>query len=97
MVATEPFTSANKYSKVSFLEGDYMLGAPEFVMKDEYDSISEEIETYQKRATESSFWQREILQNKKRKTLTKLPIKISIKLLRLWVILCFQTLSGKMQ
>lgn len=49
VVATEPFTSANKYSKVSFLEGDYMLGAPEFVMKDEYDSISEEIETYQKK------------------------------------------------
>ncbi len=49
MVATEPFTSANKYSKVSFLEGDYMLGAPEFVMKDEYDSISDEIEAYQKK------------------------------------------------
>ena len=47
VLKTEPFTSANKYSKVSFVEGDYMLGAPEFIMKDKYDEISEEIEEYQ--------------------------------------------------
>lgn len=47
LLKTQPFTSANKYSKVSFVEEDYMLGAPEFIMKDRYDEISEEIEEYQ--------------------------------------------------
>lgn len=47
LLKTQPFTSANKYSKVSFVEGDYMLGAPEFIMKDRYDEISKEIEEYQ--------------------------------------------------
>lgn len=47
LLKTQPFTSANKYSKVSFVEGDYMLGAPEFIMNDRYDEISEEIEEYQ--------------------------------------------------
>ena len=47
LLKTQPFTSANKYSKVSFVEGDYMLGAPEFIMKDRYDEISEEIEEYE--------------------------------------------------
>ena len=47
LLKTQPFTSANKYSKVSFVEGDYMLGAPEFIMKDRYGDISEEIEEYQ--------------------------------------------------
>ena len=47
LLKTQPFTSANKYSKVSFVEGYYMLGAPEFIMKDRYDEISEEIEEYQ--------------------------------------------------
>ncbi len=47
LLKTQPFTSANKYSKVSFVEGDYMLGAPEFIMKGRYDEISEEIEEYQ--------------------------------------------------
>lgn len=47
LLKTQPFTSASKYSKVSFAEGDYMLGAPEFIMKDRYDEISEEIEEYQ--------------------------------------------------
>lgn len=47
LLKTQPFTSANKYSKVSFVEGDYILGAPEFIMKDKYDEISEEIEEYQ--------------------------------------------------
>lgn len=49
LLKTQPFTSANKYSKVSFVEGDYMLGAPEFIMKDNYDDISGEIEEYQKK------------------------------------------------
>lgn len=47
LLKTQPFTSANKYSKVSFVERDYMLGAPEFIMKDRYGDISEEIEEYQ--------------------------------------------------
>lgn len=49
LLKTQPFTSANKYSKVSFVEGDYMLGAPEFIMKDRYEDISEEIEEYQRK------------------------------------------------
>lgn len=47
LLKTQPFTSANKYSKVSFVEGYYMLGAPEFIMKDRYEEISGEIEEYQ--------------------------------------------------
>lgn len=47
LLKTQPFTSANKYSKVSFVEGDYMLGAPEFIMKAGYEEISGEIEEYQ--------------------------------------------------
>ena len=47
LLKTQPFTSANKYSKVSFVEGDYMLGAPEFIMKARYEEISGEIEEYQ--------------------------------------------------
>lgn len=47
LLKTQPFTSANKYSKMSFVEGDYMLGAPEFIMKDRYEEISGEIEEYQ--------------------------------------------------
>lgn len=49
VLSSQPFSSANKYSRVTFLEGDYMLGAPEFVMKDKYESIAPELEEYQKK------------------------------------------------
>lgn len=49
VLSVQPFSSANKYSRVTFLEGDYMLGAPEFVMKDKYDSVASELEEYQRK------------------------------------------------
>lgn len=44
-----PFTSTTKYSAVSFEEGNYVLGAPEFVMREDYDTILPEIGSYLKK------------------------------------------------
>lgn len=41
-----PFSSTTKYSGVSFLDGSFLLGAPEFVMREEYHLILPEISTY---------------------------------------------------
>lgn len=48
-LSTLPFSSSRKYSAVRFPEGDYVLGAPEFVMGEDYASISEEISPYLKK------------------------------------------------
>lgn len=42
----EAFSSANKYGSMTFPDGRYFLGAPEFIMKDSYDTIAEEITPY---------------------------------------------------
>ena len=42
----EPFSSAHKYGSMQFDDGIYILGAPEFVMKEAYDGIAEEITPY---------------------------------------------------
>lgn len=44
-----PFTSAAKYSGAVFGEDAYVLGAPEFVLREEYDDNKEEIQKYAKR------------------------------------------------
>ena len=42
-----PFSSDNKYSAVTFgEEGTYILGAPEFVLKNNYDRVAEEVNEY---------------------------------------------------
>lgn len=42
-----PFASSRKYSAVTFEnEGTFALGAPEFIMKDNYESIREDVEKY---------------------------------------------------
>jgi cation-transporting ATPase E len=41
-----PFTSTTKYSGVAFEEGIFILGAPEFVMREDYESIVPEIGSY---------------------------------------------------
>ncbi len=43
-----PFSSSRKYSAVTFSEGSYLLGAPEFVMGDSYSLILPEISPYLK-------------------------------------------------
>ena len=43
---TTGFSSAYKYSSVTFSTGSYVLGAPEFILRDLYDSYREEIEEY---------------------------------------------------
>ena len=41
-----PFSSTTKYSGISFSDGSFLLGAPEFVMRKEYHLILPEISTY---------------------------------------------------
>ena len=41
-----PFTSATKYSGVTYEEEVHVLGAPEFVLRDDFDKYKEEIEGY---------------------------------------------------
>ena len=48
-VCTIPFTSATKYSGVVFEEKSYVLGAPEFVLREDYETYRLEIQTYAKR------------------------------------------------
>lgn len=42
-VSKTGFSSATKYSSVTFEDGAYVLGAPEFVLKDKYGDYAEEI------------------------------------------------------
>ncbi|MCI1304936.1 MAG: cation-translocating P-type ATPase [Lachnospiraceae bacterium] len=42
--AVTGFSSANKYSSVTFRDGAYVLGAPEFVLRSEYAEYKDEIE-----------------------------------------------------
>src|SRR5699024_3185297 len=42
-VSMTGFSSATKYSSVTFEDGAYVLGAPEFVLKDRFDAYEEEI------------------------------------------------------
>lgn len=44
--SVSPFSSARKYSTVSFQDGNFILGAPEIVMGERYDSVSAEISPY---------------------------------------------------
>ena len=41
-----PFTSATKYSGVTYNDEVHVLGAPEFVLREDYDTYKEEIQTY---------------------------------------------------
>lgn len=43
-VSVTGFSSAWKYSSVAFADGSYVLGAPEFLLKDDYELYREEIE-----------------------------------------------------
>ncbi|MEZ3435262.1 MAG: cation-translocating P-type ATPase [Lachnospiraceae bacterium] len=44
-----PFTSAAKYSGVVFGDKSYVLGAPEFVLREDYDTFKEEIQKHARR------------------------------------------------
>ena len=41
-----PFSPAWKYSAVSFGERHYVLGAPELILRDEYDQVKNLVENY---------------------------------------------------
>lgn len=45
-VSTTSFSSAFKYSSVTFSDYVYVIGAPEFVLREDYDSYKEEIESH---------------------------------------------------
>ncbi len=44
-----PFSSAVKYSGVTFENGSYVLGAPEFVLREDFEAVRQELETYASR------------------------------------------------
>ncbi len=46
VVDVMPFSSSVKYGSVSFEDGIYLLGAPEFIMKNDFDKISAELTPY---------------------------------------------------
>ena len=48
-VSVTAFTSATKYSGVTYEEEAHVLGAPEFVLRDDYDTYQEEIQEYAKK------------------------------------------------
>ncbi|MBE7038624.1 MAG: HAD family hydrolase [Ruminococcaceae bacterium] len=41
-----PFSSASKFSAVSFLDTSYVLGAPDVLLKDNYTLVKEDVECY---------------------------------------------------
>lgn len=45
-VSVTSFSSAYKYSSATFTDASYVLGAPEFVLRQDYDIYKEEIEDY---------------------------------------------------
>lgn len=45
-VSVSPFSSQFKYSGAAFEDGIYVLGAPEFVLREDYDNYREQIEQY---------------------------------------------------
>lgn len=45
-ISTTSFSSAFKYSSATFSEESYVLGAPEFVLRDDYETYKEEIEQH---------------------------------------------------
>lgn len=45
-VSVSPFSSQFKYSGAAFEDGSYVLGAPEFVLRENYDNYREQIEQY---------------------------------------------------
>lgn len=45
-VSVSPFSSQFKYSGAAFGDGSYVLGAPEFVLREDYDNYREQIEQY---------------------------------------------------
>ena len=49
LLSTLPFSSSRKYSAVLFADGEYVLGAPEFVLRDDYSSAAGKIAPYLKK------------------------------------------------
>ena len=47
LIKTVPFSSARKWSAAEFKEGSLVFGAPEFVLKEEYEKVKEKCETAQ--------------------------------------------------
>lgn len=47
-VSVYPFSSTTKYGGALFSDGMYLLGAPEFIMRDEFDLVSDEISDFTK-------------------------------------------------
>lgn len=48
VISKLPFSSTRKYSGVSFVEGNYLIGAAEFILGDKYSLINEQIKEYSK-------------------------------------------------
>lgn len=48
-VAMQPFSSSEKYGSVTFESGEYLLGAPEFILKDAFSAVAEAVAPYTER------------------------------------------------
>ena len=49
LVGVVPFSSKYKYSGVQFSKAAFVIGAPEFVMRDEYENVRKSVEKYSKK------------------------------------------------
>ncbi|MBR1801731.1 HAD-IC family P-type ATPase [Candidatus Saccharibacteria bacterium] len=49
LVGTMPFSSKYKYSGVQYSKAAFVIGAPEFVMRDDYEKVRTAVEKYSKR------------------------------------------------
>ena len=45
-LAVEPFSSSKKYSSITFETGTYLFGAPEFVLKNTYAAVADELKPF---------------------------------------------------
>lgn len=46
IIDQQAFSSSRKYGSITFSDGTYLLGAPEFIMRDDFHMIEDEIQSY---------------------------------------------------
>lgn len=46
IIDQQAFSSSHKYGSITFADGTYLLGAPEFILRDDFHLIEDEIQTY---------------------------------------------------
>ena len=46
VIDQQAFSSSRKYGSITFADGTYLLGAPEFILRDDFHMIEDEIQSY---------------------------------------------------